>query len=197
MAFRRHLQPVENRSEETLVEVARSGDSDALEELLVRHGAAVSRFLRDLLRSPEAARDAAQETFMRASVMLPRSTAPLRFKSWLIGIARNVVFEMRRQQRMRRTEPYEDDPDVGVPDAVIPSPDPESLLLDRELQEHFSRALAELSDERRAALLMRLDHGMSYEDIAASFGWTLPTVKNEIHRARLKIRAALLPHLGG
>jgi RNA polymerase sigma-70 factor (ECF subfamily) len=44
---------------------------------------------------------------------------------------------------------------------------------------------------------MRLDHGLSYDDIAAAFGWSIPTVKNEIHRARLKLRAHLLPHLTG
>ena len=47
------------------------------------------------------------------------------------------------------------------------------------------------------ALLMRLDHGLAYEDIALAFGWSIPTVKNEIHRARLKLRTHLLPHLTG
>jgi RNA polymerase sigma-70 factor (ECF subfamily) len=71
------------------------------------------------------------------------------------------------------------------------------VLLDAELERHFTHALTHLSDQRRAALLMRIDHGLAYEDIAAAFGWSIPTVKNEIHRARLKLRTHLLPHLTG
>jgi RNA polymerase sigma-70 factor (ECF subfamily) len=74
--------------------------------------------------------------------------------------------------------------------------EPRDALLDQELAKHFTEALGLLSPRRRAALLMRVDHGLSYEEIGAEFGWSIPTVKNEIHRARLKLRAALVPHLG-
>ena len=118
-----------------------------------------------------------------------------RFKPWLLGIARNVAFEARR---VRVHDVYDHETEErDVPDAVIPSPNPEALLLNQELEKQFNQALAELSANRRAALLMRLDHGLSYDDIAANLGWSIPTVKNEIHRARLKLRALLLPHLGG
>ena len=69
-------------------------------------------------------------------------------------------------------------------------------MLDRELAVAFSQALSELKPERRAALLMRVDHGLPYEEIAEAMGWSLPTVKNEIHRARLKLRQLMLPHVG-
>jgi RNA polymerase sigma-70 factor (ECF subfamily) len=56
-------------------------------------------------------------------------------------------------------------------------------------------ALADLSEDRRAALLMRIDHGLGYGEIAAAMGWTLQKVKNEIHRARLQLRASLAGYL--
>jgi RNA polymerase sigma-70 factor (ECF subfamily) len=178
--------------DEVLVRRAQAGDSAAFKALFERHVVAVRRFVRDLVRDRHLADDATQEVFARAHAQLVKLEDHDRFKPWILGIARNVAFEVRR---VRQHEPIEEDDD-GTPDAVIPSPDPEALLLDRELEQHFTEALGVLSPRRRAALLLRLDHGLSYEEIARVFGWSIPTVKNEIHRARLKLRAALLPHLG-
>lgn len=179
--------------DEALVRRAQGGESAAFRALFERHVVAVRRFLRDLLRSADAADDATQESFARAHAQLVKLTDRDRFKPWLLGIARNVAYESRR---VRRHDVLEEDDDA-TPAAVIPSPDPEAVLLDAELEKHFTEALGHLSENRRAALLMRLDHGLAYEEIAAAFGWSIPTVKNEIHRARLKLRAHLLPHLTG
>lgn len=179
--------------DEALVRRAQAGESAAFRALFERHVVAVRRFLRDLLRQGEAADDATQETFARAHAQLTKLGERDRFKPWVLGIARNVAFEARR---VRTHEPWEEEDDAA-PAAVIPSPDPEAVLLDQELEKHFGEALGLLSPQRRAALLMRIDHGLGYDEIAAAFGWSIPTVKNEIHRARLKLRAALQPHLAG
>jgi RNA polymerase sigma-70 factor (ECF subfamily) len=187
-------QPIDPETpDEALVRRAQAGDSLAFKVLFERHVVAVRRFVHDLVRDRHLADDATQEVFARAHAQLNRLEDHDRFKPWILGIARNVAFEVRR---VRQHEPIEENDDEGTPDAVIPSPDPEALLLDRELERHFTEALGVLSPKRRAALLMRIDHGLSYEEIAHAFGWSIPTVKNEIHRARLKLRAALLPHLG-
>ena len=177
--------------DEALVRRAQQGESAAFKALFERHVVSVRRFLRDLLRQGDVADDATQETFARAHAQLAKLADHDRFKPWILGIARNVAFEARR---VRQHDVLEDD---GTPTAVIPSPDPERVLLDAELEKHFTEAMGTLSDDRRAALLMRLDHGLAYEEIAEAFGWSIPTVKNEIHRARLKLRTQLLPHLTG
>ena len=179
--------------DEALVQRAQNGESAAFKALFERHVVAVRRFLRDLLRQGDHADDATQETFARAHAQLAKLTDRDRFKPWILGIGRNVAFEA---MRVRQHDVLDDDDD-STPTAVIPSPDPERVLLDAELEKHFTEAISTLSENRRAALLMRLDHGLAYEDIAAAFGWSIPTVKNEIHRARLKLRAHLLPHLTG
>ncbi len=189
----KRTQPITPETpDEALVRRAQAGESAAFKALFERHVVAVRRFLRDLLRQSDLADDATQETFARAHAQLVKLTDHDRFKPWLLGIARNVAFEARR---VRQHDVLEEEDDV--PDAVIPSPNPESVLLDAELEKHFTEALSVLSANRRAALLMRLDHGLAYEEIAAALGWSLATVKNEIHRARLKLRAHLLPHLTG
>jgi RNA polymerase sigma-70 factor (ECF subfamily) len=179
--------------EEALVSRAREGDPEAFKALFDRHVGSVRRFLKDVLRDVSAADEATQETFVRAHAMLARLEQQSRMKAWLLGIARNVAFEHRRA---RRDDVELDDAEAPI-QAVIPSPDPERLLLDRELERHFDEALGALSTQRRAALVLRLDHGLAYEEIAVLMGWTLPMVKNEIHRARLKVRETMLPHLKG
>jgi RNA polymerase sigma-70 factor (ECF subfamily) len=191
----RRLEPITPQTpDEALVARAQRGESEAFRALFERHVLAVRRFLRDLVRDGDLADDATQETFTRAHVQLPRLGERDRFKPWVFGIARNVAFEVKR---VRQHQPLESDEDELLPAAVLPAPDPERTLLDRELEGQLTSALSGLSEPRRAALLLRLDHGLSYDEIAAAMGWTLPMVKNEIHRARLSLRAALLPHLGG
>jgi RNA polymerase sigma-70 factor, ECF subfamily len=186
-------QPIDpSLPEEALVDRARGGESEAFKALFERHVSSVRRFLRDVLRDGSAADEATQETFVRAHALLPKLEQRSRVKAWLLGIARNVAFE---QRRARRDEVELDDAEAPI-EAVIPSPDPERLLLDRELERQFDTALGTLSAHRRAALVLRLDHGLAYEEIGVLMGWTLPMVKNEIHRARLKLREAMLPHLG-
>ncbi|MBL8958138.1 MAG: RNA polymerase sigma factor [Myxococcaceae bacterium] len=179
--------------EESLVERAQAGEAEAFKALFDRHVGSVRRFLRDVVRDATAADEATQETFVRAHAQLARLEQRARVKAWLLGIARNVAFEQRRS---RKDEVELDDSEAPI-EAVIPSPDPERLLLDRELERQFDTALGTLSTHRRAALVLRLDHGLGYEEIATLMGWSLPMVKNEIHRARLKLREAMLPHLGG
>jgi RNA polymerase sigma-70 factor, ECF subfamily len=182
-------------SDAALLRQLKAGDAHAEATLFSRHRVAVARFLRDLLRDGDLAEEGCQETFARAHVQLKQFEDGERLKAWLFGIARNIAFEMRRSRHSGRVnQPLADD-EEGVPDAVIPAPNPEQVLLDKELSVHFAAALDSLGENRKAALLMRIDHHLPYEDIALAFGWSLPTVKNEIHRARLKLRAALLPHL--
>jgi RNA polymerase sigma-70 factor (ECF subfamily) len=178
--------------EEQLVAKAQEGDAEAFRWLFERHVNAVRRFLGDMLPSAHLADEAAQETFVRAHRLLPRLQDRLRVKPWLLAIARLVALEQIRQQR---GEAFDEDAPAVV-QAVIPSPDPEAVLLDKELHGQFSAALASLSTHRRAALVMRLDHGLTYDEIADAMGWSLAQVKNEIHRARLQLRTAMQPHLG-
>ncbi len=176
--------------EEALVARARANDPDAFRLIFERHAPAVGRFTQDLLGSAHAAEEATQETFFRAHTLLPRLREAVRLKAFLLGIARNVCFELRRLGPTLDADPADE-----VLEAVIPGPDPLTVLMDAELEDTFNLALQELKPQRRAALLMLMDHGLSYEEIADALDWSLPTVKNEIHRARLALRRSMLPHL--
>ncbi|MDY7230308.1 RNA polymerase sigma factor [Hyalangium rubrum] len=181
--------------ERMLVRRARLGDPAAFRTLFERHSPAVWRFLRDSFRDESAADEATQETFVRAHGRLTTLKDEDRLASWLLGIARLVFLEARRSRGVHVDVDGEDG--EGLVEAVLPTPTPEDMLLDRETEAVLNQALGTLREERRSALLLRIDHGLPYEEIAQVMGWSLPKVKNEIHRARLQLREQLSGYVGG
>jgi RNA polymerase sigma-70 factor (ECF subfamily) len=151
----------------------------------------VHRFLADMLRDRALAADATQETFVRAFRGMNERPPNVRLAAWVFGIARNVSLEVRRSRA--RTVP--DNGDNG--DTSSHERSPEARLIDREALAIVTRALDRLPDERRAALLLRLDHGLTYDEIARTMGWTLSKTKIEIHRAREVLRATYDEYRGG
>ena len=166
-----------------------------LEALYADHARAIHRFLWDLLGDPAAAADATQETFVRAFQRLHTLEARDRPAPWLFGIARHVSLEVIRARRRRRQVLEEDPPEAWEerpPDGAQRSP--EEDVISREALALVEGALARLPEGRRAALLLRLDHDMSYEDIARAMVWSVAKAKVEVHRARQVLRAELSKH---
>jgi RNA polymerase sigma-70 factor (ECF subfamily) len=164
---------------------ARTGDHAQFRAIFDRHGPSVRRFLRDLFREADAADEAMQETFVRAHAGLCTLREDAKLLPWLLGIARHVFHETLR----RRKRPQ--------PEAPAPPDTPETMLIDRQFDHAFAGAVRRLPDDRRAAFLLRVEHGLDYDEIRGVLGWSLAKVKNEIHRARLQLRDELEEHLGG
>jgi RNA polymerase sigma-70 factor (ECF subfamily) len=169
----------------------RAAEHRRITALYSSHGASIHRFLRDLLGDAALAADATQETFVRAYRRLSSFEDGARIVPWLYGIARNVSLELRKSRYRAQRHLA---PDTGVDPAAPGSP--ESELLGREALRIVSAALDRLSEERRAMLLLRLDHGLSYDDIAVTMGCSLATVKVEIFRAREVLRATMAKYEG-
>lgn len=170
---------------------ASSGDAGAFREIYDRHAPAVHRFLVHLLGDAVAADEATQETFVRAHTRLKAMRDGDKLLPWLFGIARNVCFETRR--KTKRDMGAGDD---ELEDHMTDAPNPEALLLHREADELLARALQRIPEERRAALLLQMDHGLPYAEIATILEWSIAKVKIEIHRARLRLRAELAKYIG-
>jgi RNA polymerase sigma-70 factor (ECF subfamily) len=161
----------------------------AFTALYSRQAPRIHRFLRDLLGDAALAADATQETFARA---YQRHRDVLRDEEravpWLFGVARNVSLELRKARaRAGRIFASGDERIADAPCAGTPERD----ALGREAVRVVDRALGRLSEERRAMLLLRLDHDFSYEQIAELMGFSLAKVKVEIHRARTVLREAI------
>jgi RNA polymerase sigma-70 factor (ECF subfamily) len=179
-------------TEAELIARARGGDEDAFAALYQRWLPAVRRFLRDLLRDQLLADEAAQETFVRAFVRIEGLRDRERALPWLLGIARLVSLEARREARGPVTAvglAVSGDGEVAL--------SPEDLLASREAGRAVEAALCQLGEDRRAVLLLRADHGLSCAEIAELMGFSVAKVKVEVHRARLELRALVGRHKGG
>jgi RNA polymerase sigma-70 factor, ECF subfamily len=182
--------PARRALEPALVERVRSGDPLAFRLVFDRYARAVRRFVRDLLGESAAADEATQETFVRAHRLIGRLRDEERLGAWLFGIARNVALEQLRERRRPGVAPAADE-------TRDPAPSPEARLIGEESDQMLSRALGTLAEDRRAALLLRIDHGLGYEEIGSALGWSVVKVKNEVHRARLELRSMLAGYLEG
>jgi RNA polymerase sigma-70 factor, ECF subfamily len=176
--------------ERALVDRARAGDEKAFRMIFDRHAPAVRRFLHDLLRDRESADEGTQEVFVRAHGRLNSLRDDDKLQPWLFGIARHVFHETLRSRKSRLS--------LLPPETEVDQrPTPEGALMGREADRLLADALALLPEERRAALLLRIDHGLDYEEIRVVMGWSMAKVKNEIHRARLELRSRLEKYVGG
>jgi RNA polymerase sigma-70 factor (ECF subfamily) len=186
-----HRAPLEAVPDADWVARARRGDAGAFRRIFDAHAGAVRRFLADQLGAGAAADEATQETFVRAWGHLGQLRESGALKGWLLGVARNVARETRRRPGAAEGS------DKLLEARVDPAHGPEATALEREADRLLQDALGRLDEERRVALVLRSDHGLSYDEIAREMGWPLAKVKNEIHRARLELRAALGWYVGG
>ena len=175
-----------------------SADPALLAVVYSEHGPGIRRFLQGLLHDRAAADDALQETFARAFRRMDTLQDPERIAPWLFGIARNVALETRKaRRRIGRLLDFDPEAERRDPHQGSDPRTPEAELLGREAAGVAVRALDRLSTDRRAVLMLRVDHGLSYDDIAGLMGWTLGKVKIEIHRAREVLREELSGYEGG
>lgn len=171
------------RAEFELASRARRGDAAAFDELVRRFHRPVHRFCWRLLRSPDA-EDLAQDTFVRAFVHFERFNPERPVLPWLIAIARRLCLDvLRRRTMMTRVEtmPVIDPPALG--------PEGEASL--REQLSRLDRALADLDEGPREAIVLFHIEEMSYRDIAAALEVPTGTVMTWLHRGRARLRTAL------
>jgi RNA polymerase sigma-70 factor (ECF subfamily) len=171
-----------------LVELARTGDSEAFGLLYDHYQASVYRFLFYRTRSTALAEDLTSETFFRAL----RSMTNFRwqgkdFGAWLMTIARNLATDHFKAGRTRLELATED---MGVHDDATEGP--ESTVLAGLTNELLLKALKELPDEQRDCLIMRFLQGMSIAETAAVLGRSDGAVK-QLQLRGVRNLAKLMP----
>jgi RNA polymerase sigma-70 factor (ECF subfamily) len=165
-----------------LVERAARGDAEAFTRLAAASVARLDAAARLILRDPEWAKDAVQETFARAWRDIPRLRDPDRFEAWLHRLLANVCRDLLRRQRRRPIE-------VELPDVDGPATgDAFAIGLDRD---QLERALRRLTPEHRALIVLRFYLDMPLADAAAQLGIPEGTAKSRLHRSLQEMRSAL------
>lgn len=171
-------------SDGELVRRARAGDQAAFGTLVERHAPMVRRLTRAVLRHPEDADDAAQDAFLSAWLALDRFDPSLPAGPWLARIAVNAARDLSRRRTVRRSEP--------IPESLgAPGGSPEQRTDDALLRERLDRALAELPERQRLALVLFEVEGYRHAEIGALLGVPEGTVRSDVFHARRRMRTAL------
>ena len=189
-------------SDEELVIACQSGSREAMECLVKKHQRSVYSLLYQLAPDWSDNSDLAQEVFIRVYKGIRSLRNPKTFRSWLNQIVVNLFYdELRRRPRRLPTvsidapiesENGESDLIREIPDPSL-KPDEKSLV--QELDQFIRKAMAQLPEQFRTAIVLRELQGLSYEEIAEQIGCELGTVKSRIARARGRLQEVLSPYL--
>ena len=173
------------------VALAAGGDEDAFRVLVERHSRSVFRLAFRMTGSAEDAEDVVQETFVRAYQQLARFESRSHFATWLYRIGFNCSIDhLRKRPKLEAAQPPEELNDLA-PKTIGPTS--EDLVYAGQIGARVQQALSSLSEQERAAFLMRHFHGCSIDEICASLGLKTNAAKHSIFRAVKKMRAELQP----
>ncbi len=186
--------------EGTLIRRIRSGESELFYELVRPYEGRVYAATYAILRNEADAEDAAQEALLKAFKNLGQFRQESRFSTWLLQIAVNEARMRRRKEHADVMEPIgerlEDDgytPRDFADWREIPS---ESLER-KEIRQKLVEALAMLGEKYREVFILRDVEQLTIEETAKVLSISIASVKTRLLRARLMLRDALAPGLGG
>ncbi|KAA1250551.1 RNA polymerase sigma factor SigE [Mycobacterium simiae] len=169
-----------------------TGDKAAMpswDELVRQHADRVYRLAYRLSGNQHDAEDLTQETFIRVFRSV-QNYQPGTFEGWLHRITTNLFLDMVRRRARIRMEALPEDYDRVPAD----DPNPEQIYHDARLGPDLQAALDSLPPEFRAAVVLCDIEGLSYEEIGATLGVKLGTVRSRIHRGRQALRDYLAAH---
>ena len=180
--------------EADLVGRSQRGELDAFNRIVACYQDQVYNLCLRMLGSPPAAEDAAQDAFVSAFRGI-RSARSDSLRPWLLRIAANAcIDELRRRKRRPQLSldaPLSDDDLAPAFQLADPAEGPEPAALRSELRQALQVELLALPADQRLAVVLCDVEGMSYDEIAASMGCSIGTVKSRISRGRMKLRERL------
>lgn len=185
--------------DQQLVQRVQRGEKAAFDLLVIKYQRKIFRLLSRLIRDPAEVEDVAQEAFIKAYRALPNFRGDSAFYTWLYRIAINtaknwLVSQGRRaptstEADIEEAETFDDGEqlrDLNTPDA---------MLLTKQVANAVNRAIEQLPEDLRTAIVLRELEGLSYEEIAETMNCPIGTVRSRIFRAREAIAEELRPVL--
>jgi RNA polymerase sigma-70 factor (ECF subfamily) len=175
----------EKLSDPILVRRAKDGDQRALEALCERHAPRIQRVCLHVLRDPEDARDAAQESLVKLVQRIGQFRGQSQFSTWLHRLVVNTCKDVAQARFTRRTEPLLEDL------RVAPDGDPVREAAAAETRRELGRCLAELPQAQATVVALKDAFDVSFEEISEATGMPVGTAKCYAHRGRNGLREKL------
>jgi len=157
------------------------------DEIVREHADRVYRLAFRLSGNRADAEDLTQETFVRVFRSLAQYS-PGTFEGWLHRITTNLFLDMVRRRQRIRFDALPEDAGERLPSKLS---GPEQAYSERNLDPQILQALDALPPDFRAAVVLCDLEELSYEEIAATLGIKVGTVRSRIHRGRVLLREAL------
>jgi RNA polymerase sigma-70 factor, ECF subfamily len=185
-------------SDERLVAATKRGDTQAFEELVLRHRQRVLAVAQRITNSREDAEDVAQESFHKVFLHLDAFQEKSRFSTWLTRIAMNEAFMLLRRRR-GVVEVLPENPDDGMKSGseafVDQRPNPEESYLRLERTEILTEAINRLGSRIRTTIWLRDIEERSAVETAQIVGASIAAVKARVFQGRRKLRRTVKPWL--
>jgi RNA polymerase sigma-70 factor (ECF subfamily) len=177
----------ERLSDPILVRRAKDGDERALAALCERHAPRIERIALHILRDPEDARDAAQDSLVKLVRRVGQFRGQSQFSNWVHRLVVNTCKDVAqaRWAAERRTEPLLEDTRVAS------DGDPARALVESEARLELGRCLAQLPPAQARVVTLKDGYDVPFEEISASTGLPVGTAKCYAHRGRNSLRARL------
>jgi RNA polymerase sigma-70 factor (ECF subfamily) len=190
-----------------LVDRARAGDREAFRALFDRHHRRAYGLALGVVKRHDDALDVVQDAFIKAHRALAGFEGASSFYTWLYRIVMNVAIDHLRRGKRSQSVDWSDaeerrlhDEIAGDVEGIVPrllDEHPGKALVRKEMRAHLTTALASLSDNHRAVLVMRELEGLSYEEMAQAMGCSKGTIMSRLFHARKNMQRRLLELMGG
>lgn len=184
------MQNHEKLADDVLVAYYSEGNNNAFDVLLTRHQAKVYNYILQMVKDRNLADDIFQETFVKAitTIKQGRYAEAGKFSAWVCRIARNLIIDNFRQEKVEATVST-DDSNFDVLNRKDLSEDTiEDMLIDSQIQADVRRIVKQLPESQREVLIMRYYKGLSFKEIADITGVSINTALGRMRYAILNLR---------
>jgi RNA polymerase sigma-70 factor, ECF subfamily len=186
----------------SLVERARSGESEAFRALVVRHQRKVYAVALGIVKDRDLAWDVSQEAFLRVHQNLATFKGDSSFSTWVLRITTHLAIDSVRRERTGTKDDIDEvrEGDLqGGGEGILATSlgnDPQENALRREMMGKIQEALGQLPEKHRTILVLREIEGLSYEELAERLGIQKGTVMSRLFHARKKMQGLLRKYAG-
>ena len=184
-------------SELDLVRRCQAGDTEAFDELVTRYRTRVFGMIYNMVHSEQDAWDLAQDSFLKAWKSIKRFRGRSSFYTWIYRIVMNVTIDWLRKKQIKGAGTEFDDAiqlrQVDPASKTVPKTEalPYETMERDEVRVRIDKAIAQLSSEQRAVILMKEIDDMQYHEIAEALGCSIGTVMSRLFYARKKLQTLL------
>lgn len=178
------------------IKKAKKGDLESFQKIYDLFARKVLNFIYRMVNSVEEAEDLTQETFVTVYQKLGSLKDNDKFEPWLFRIARNYVYQKYRSRPPAAISvDATDEEGQEIIQLADERKNPDQEYQAGELREVIQNVVADLPEKYREVFVLSALKRLRYEEIAEIVGRSLPSVKTDIHRARLEVRKKVKDYL--